>query len=147
MKPAPKNWPRVSSAIVYQDAHKAIDWLCQAFGFEVRLKVEGEGGRIEHCELTFGEGVLMVDHEGGGKRPDRVGRSPRSVGGANTQQVMIYVDDVDAHYARAKQAGARITYEPQDSDYGEEYWSDRSYECEDLEGHRWWFCQRLRDVR
>lgn len=147
MKPAPKNWPRVSSALVYQDAHEAIDWLCQAFGFEVRIKVEGEGGRVEHSELTFGEGVLMVSQEGGGKRPEHPGRSPRSVGGANTQQVMIYVDDVDAHHARAKQAGARITYEPQDSDYGEEYWSDRSYECEDLEGHRWWFCQRLRDVR
>jgi uncharacterized glyoxalase superfamily protein PhnB len=53
-------WPSVSSALFYEDAAAAIDWLCRAFGFEVRLKVEGEGGRIEHSELTFGNGLIMV---------------------------------------------------------------------------------------
>ena len=47
-------------AVFYDDASKAIDWLCQAFGFEVQLKMEGEGGRIEHSELKFGEGLVMV---------------------------------------------------------------------------------------
>ena len=49
--------------MVYEDAAAAIDWLCDAFGFQVRLKVEGEGGRIEHCELEFGGGVLMIAQE------------------------------------------------------------------------------------
>ena len=65
MKPPPRDWPRLSSSVFYQDAHAAIDWLCRAFGFAVRLKVEGEGGRIEHSELTYGEGLVMVGQEGG----------------------------------------------------------------------------------
>ncbi len=60
MKPPPEGWPRISSAVFYNDASKAIDWLCEVFGFDVRLKVEGEGGRIEHSELVFGEGLIMV---------------------------------------------------------------------------------------
>ncbi len=43
MKPTPPGWPRISSAVYYDDAARAIDWLCQAFGFEVQIKVEGEG--------------------------------------------------------------------------------------------------------
>jgi uncharacterized glyoxalase superfamily protein PhnB len=58
---------------------------------------------------------------------------------------MVYVDDVEAHCARARAAGARILVGPQTTDYGEEYWTDRGYEAEDLEGHHWWFYQRLRD--
>ena len=54
------------------------------------------------------------------------------------------VDDVEAHCAQARAAGARITDEPQVHDYGEDYWADRSYGCHDLEGHHWWFTQRLR---
>ncbi len=37
-----------------------IRWLCEAFGFELRLKVEGEGGSVDHSELTFGDGLIMV---------------------------------------------------------------------------------------
>src|SRR3712207_1041133 len=120
MKTPPAGWPRISSALFYDDASKAIDWLCQAFGFEVRLKVEGEGGRIEHSELEFGEGLIMVGSAGG--RSDRPGllpcKSPRALGGANTQSLCVCVDDVDAHCARARAAGAQILDEPADQDYG-----------------------------
>jgi uncharacterized glyoxalase superfamily protein PhnB len=57
---------------------------------------------------------------------------------------MIYVDDVDAHCARARAVGAIIADEPSVHDYGEEYWSDRSYGALDPERHLWWFTQRLR---
>src|SRR5262249_44890700 len=60
MKNTPKGWPRISPAIIYDDAAGAIDWLCRAFGFEVRIKVEGDKGRIEHSELVIGDGVVMV---------------------------------------------------------------------------------------
>jgi uncharacterized glyoxalase superfamily protein PhnB len=142
MKPTPPGWPRISSAVFYQDAAKAIDWLCDAFGFEVRLKVEGEKGTIEHSELTYGEGLLMVSQAG--KRPNY--RSPGQAGG-NTQAMMVYVDDVEAHCARARAAGAKIVEEPTVHDYGDEYWSDRGYECVDPEGHHWWFYQRLRNPK
>ena len=55
MKPTPDGWPRLSTAIYYRDASAMIDWLCAAFGFAIRLKIEGEGGRIEHSELVYGE--------------------------------------------------------------------------------------------
>jgi uncharacterized glyoxalase superfamily protein PhnB len=147
MKKPPEGWPRVSSALFYDDAAAAIDWLCRVFGFEVRLKVEGEGGRIEHSELTFGgDGLIMVGSSGGERRqPPMPCRSPRSVGGANTQSLCVYLEDVDAHCARARAAGARILEEPKTSDYGDEYWADRGYRVEDLEGHHWWFVQRVRE--
>jgi len=149
MKPPPSNWSRISSALYYEDAPKMIDWLCRAFGFEVRLKIEGEGGRIDHSELTYGEGLVMVGDAREAHKPARRAfcKSPRQLGGANTQSMMIYVDDVEAHCARARAAGAEIVAEPKTSDYGEEHWADRGYECVDPEGHHWWFCQRLRDAK
>jgi uncharacterized glyoxalase superfamily protein PhnB len=144
----PKDWPQISSALYYQDAAKAIDWLCRAFGFEVKLKIEGENDVIEHSELVWGDGLVMVGQEGRTDRPDRAFcRSPRSTGGGNTQNMMVYVDDVDAHCARARAAGATIVTEPNATDYGEEFQLDRGYECIDLEGHHWWFYQRLRDPK
>lgn len=146
MKPTPKGWPRISSAVFYDDAAAAIDWLCRVFDFEVRLKVEGEGGRIEHSELVYGEGIVMVGEAAG--KPSRAvpfpSASPRAVGGKNTQALCICVDDVDAHAAHARAAGARIVEEPTTTDYGEEYWADRTYRAEDPEGHQWWFMQRVR---
>ena len=147
MKKPPEGWPRISSAVFYDDAGAAIDWLCAAFGFEVRLRIEGEGGRIEHSELTFGDGLIMVGSAGGkSTRPVPMPcSSPRSVGGANTQALCVCVDDVDAHCETARAAGAKIVEAPATQDYGEEYWSDRSYRAQDPEGHQWWFMQRIRD--
>ena len=145
MNPTPPGWPRISPCIVYRDPARAIDWLCEAFGFEVRLKVEGEGGILVHSELTFGDGLLMVSDErsmaskGWGHH-----KSPKSIGGVVTGSYMVYVDDVVAHCERARKAGATIVTEPKITDYGEEYWSDRAYEARDPEGHTWYFAERLR---
>ncbi|MBT9594640.1 MAG: VOC family protein [Vitreoscilla sp.] len=147
MNPTPPDWPRISSSLVCQDPAAMIDWLCRAFGFQLRLKVEGEDGRIEHSELCYGEGVVMVCGESGPGAP-RFGTpllSPRAAGG-NTQSMMVYVDDADAHCAQARAAGARIVAEPALHDYGEAYWADRSYGAIDPEGHLWWITQRIRSA-
>jgi uncharacterized glyoxalase superfamily protein PhnB len=148
MHPTPKDWPRMSSSVFYQNASAAIDWLCDAFGFEVRLKVEGDGGRIEHSELAYGEAVVMVAQESplSEKTWKQTLRSPLSLNGAATQSIMVYVDDADAHCARARSHGARIVDEPSTHDYGDDYWSDRSYGALDPEGHLWWITQRLRNA-
>ncbi len=146
MKPPPAGWPRMASAVYYEDAAAAIDWLCRAFGFEVRVKIEGAGGSIEHSELTYGEGLIMVGQAGLAHKPS-FRKSPRSIDGANTQNMMVFVDDADAHCEQARANGAKIVKEPTNTDYGGEWWTDRGYECEDLEGHHWWFCQRLRDQK
>ncbi len=142
MNPTPPGWPRIASALYYDDARTAIDWLCRAFGFELRLLVEGDGGRVEHSELVYGEGVVMISSPKPEKFPYM--RAPSAVGGANTQNMMLYVDDVEAHCRRAREAGARIVDEPQTHDYGDDYWTDRGYSCADPGGHHWWFMQRLR---
>lgn len=148
MKPTPPGWPRASQSVYYRDPAAALDWLARAFGFELRMKVEDERGRIVHSEITYGEALFMI---GGSGRDDpgkeswqALQRSPVELDGMNTQAVCLFVDDVDAHCAAARAAGATIVREPVTNDYGDDYWTDRSYGALDSEGHLWWFVQRLR---
>ena len=117
----------------YHDAVKAIGWLVDAFGFERHLVVEGDEGRIDHAQLTFGSGMLMCgSHDDHGGYSDLV-RTVRLVG-APTGGIFVVVDDVDAHAERARAAGAEIVQPPEDQDYG-----GRNYTCRDLEGNVWSF--------
>lgn len=144
MKPTPAGWPRISASVFYENPKAAIDWLCRAFGFELRLKVEGDDGAIHHSELCIGEGLVMVGGVTGKEPWQTMYRSPATIDGAITQALAIFVDDVDAHHAMAAAAGAKVVREPKTADYGDDYWSDRSYGALDLEGHLWWFMQRMR---
>lgn len=154
MKATPPGWPRISSSLYYNDAETAIDWLCNAFGFMVRITIPAQDGSIAHSELEFGEGLIMVGQAGKDARSDQGGdgesawrrwqASPADCGQRNTQSLCLYVDDLDAHYARARAAGAIIFREPATTDYGEKYWTDRGYGAKDPEGHMWWFMQRLK---
>jgi uncharacterized glyoxalase superfamily protein PhnB len=139
MHAPPDGWPRISSSVFYDDPKAAIEWLCKAFGFEVRLIVESGDGKLVHSELVFGDGLVMVG--GTGSLP--AFRSPRGAGG-NTQALCVYVDDVEAHRARAVEHGATIFRELAVSDYGDQYWADRTYGAVDPEGHHWWFSERVK---
>ena len=117
----------------YIDAATAIDWLCRAFGFERHLIVPGDNETIDHAQLTFGNGMIML----GSVRSDEFGemiKQPSDLDGAETQAPYIIVDDVDAHYECAKAAGASVVMEPEDQPYG-----GRLYTCRDPEGHLWSF--------
>lgn len=147
MNPPPPGWPRLSTALYCENARAAIAWLERAFGFERVIVVDAPDGSVLHSELRYGEALVMVA-EGGAQTQARFGvppSSPRRVGGANTQSLFLYVDDVDAHHDRAKAAGAVIQMPLTDNDYGPAYWKDRSYGCTDPDGHLWWFSQRLRN--
>ncbi|MFT3913585.1 MAG: aminotransferase [Anaeromyxobacteraceae bacterium] len=145
MRPPPRGWPRMSVAVHYEDPRAAIAWLQKAFGFEAELVVPGQNGRIEHSQLVLDGALVMVNSLGGRGRPgEDLKVSPKALGGKVTSSLMLYVDDADAHCARARAAGATISVEPTTSDYGAEFWADRSYEAVDPEGHRWWFVQRVR---
>jgi uncharacterized glyoxalase superfamily protein PhnB/DNA-binding XRE family transcriptional regulator len=121
-------YPTVCPMIPYDDG-ATVDWLVRAFGFAVRLKVPGPRGQVVHGELTLGEnGLVMVaapSHEEGWQTPKQAG--------TRTQTLYIMVDDVNAHFAHAKSAGARILAEPHDAH------GHRRYLAEDPEEHRWWF--------
>ena len=146
MKDAPQGWPRITTTIHYKNAKNMIDWLCQAFGFEIQMVVEGEAGNIEHSELRLEESLIMVGQADGdeAKRWGVRRASPLDIQGCNTQTLQMYVDDIESHYARAKKHGAIIVDELSVRDYGEDYWADNSYGATDPEGHMWWISERVR---
>lgn len=131
---APLRIPRITPYLLYEDVGAALEWLAKAFGLRERLRLEDEQGTVTHAEMFLADGVVMMGHPGPDyQSPKRLGRS--------TQQVHVYVDDVDAHFRRARAASAMIVAEPGDQPYG-----DRRYDAEDLEGVRWSFAQHVRDV-
>ena len=88
-------------SLSYTDAPAAIHWLCRAFGFTKRFVVAGEGGRVEHSELSLGTGVVMV----GSAKPDQAQLSPKDLGG-HAHGLSVFVEDPDAHFQMATAAGA-----------------------------------------
>jgi PhnB protein len=130
----PHGSPRIAPYLLYEDVAEALDWLGRAFGFHERLRYAGPDGTVTHAEMTLDDGLIMLGHPG----PDY--QSPKRLGHA-TQLVHVYVEDVDGHYERAREAGATIHAEPEDQAYG-----DRRYDAEDPEGHRWSFAEHVRDV-
>lgn len=133
----PEGMPRITPHLFYDDVAAAIDWLVEAFGFVVRVRMTDREDKVVHGELEFADGLVML----GLACENDAWESPRTLGGRVSQRLYIYVEDVDAHYQRAMKAGARILYEP-----GDQFYGDRVYECVDPEGHRWKFAQHIRDV-
>ena len=135
--------PTVIPMIAYEDGSAALEWLARAFGFRERTRVTMPDGSIGHAEMEVGDdGVIMLaepdPHYQGPARhaatcdaARRWSAVPYVIDG-----VHVYVDDVDAHFEQARQAGATILSEPGDGGHG------RSYRAADLEGHRWMFDQR-----
>jgi len=124
----------VLAELTYEDPAVALAWLAEAFGFETRIIVADDTGRIVFAETGWGEQTVAIVPEDG----DRL-RSPRELGGVNTQMVrMRSGGDVNRHCAQARAAGAVIVTEPQDLFFG-----DRAYLAADLEGHLWSFSQRI----
>jgi len=112
--------------LAYSNVRHAIDWLSGAFGFSQHLSTPPEAdGSIHHAQLSVGEGAVVLT-----TRPLQSGVS-----------LFIPVDDVDAHYERARQFGAKIVNPPTTHAFGE-----RQYTAEDLAGYRWTFSQSVADV-
>lgn len=129
----PAGFPRVTPYLYYRDVGAALDFLTEAFGFTVREKVPRDDGSIMHAEAKLADGMVMLGNPG----PGFEGPGARGYRHAVTY---VYVDDVDAHFRRAKTAGATIVQEPADQFYG-----DRTYAADDSEGHRWFFAQHVGD--
>jgi len=135
------NQQAVVPMLAYEDGPAALDWLARAFGFVERARML-DGGRLSHGEMDTGGGLIMVatpsPHYQGPRRhresceaARRWSEVPWVVDG-----VLVYVDDVDAHFQRARAAGATILSEPEGDPPG------KRYRAEDLEGHRWMFMER-----
>ena len=138
-------YPDVIPMIAYEDGVAALDWLAKAFGFQERDRWVEPDGTLSHGEMQTGDGVIMLatptPHYRGPKRHRETCEQARKWSEVPyiIDGVLVYVDDLDAHFARAKAAGATILSEIQDDSQG------RRYRAEDLEGHRWFFFERGRD--
>jgi uncharacterized glyoxalase superfamily protein PhnB len=119
--------------LAYRDVIEAITWLARVFGFVEHYRY-GDPENPSGAQLHLGHAWIMVH----GPRPGS--RSPAEVGHC-TQTLTIFVDDVDAHYARTKAAGATIVEQLNETVYGE-----RQYGVEDLDDHFWLFSQHARDL-
>lgn len=128
--------PRVTPYLLYNDVAAALDFLAAAFGVEeYGERFTDAAGRVNHAAVKIGnDGVIMMGCPG----PDY--KNPKTLGNS-TQSLYVYVEDVDAHFQRAKKAGAKIINELEDQFYG-----DRRYGAEDPEGHQWYFATHVRDV-
>lgn len=109
------------------DVPAEVDWLVRVFGFE-KIMVQPTGNGRHHGEVRHGGGMVMM-----GTAADQFGSKSPNQAKAHTGGVFVYLDDVDAHYARAKAAGAEIVQEIADQEYGRTYWA----RCP--EGHDWFF--------
>ncbi len=136
--------PVYTPTLYYRDPIAAIRWLERAFGFELEALVTDTEGRLGHSQLSYRGAPIAVHGEF--SSPELLGpaqmKSPASLAGGVSQVVRVEVEgDVDAHCARARAAGARITQAPLDEFYGE-----RIYRALDPEGHVWIFTQPLAEV-
>jgi uncharacterized glyoxalase superfamily protein PhnB len=112
----------------YDDAHRAIDLLVNTFGFTKQAAYEDDEGAILHAELSYGDGTVMLGQNPREPGPDRL---EMPTGGGS---VYIVVDDPDALYARAQDAGVTIRRELRDEEYG-----SRGFSAADHEGNIWSF--------
>jgi uncharacterized glyoxalase superfamily protein PhnB len=124
-------YPTISPYLYYRDGSAAMDFLVNAFGFSERMRHVDDDGTIRHAEVELDGGVVMLGC------PANL-ETPRDLGGKVTVGIYVHVKDVDAHFERAKAAGAELQDAPTDQEYGV-----RSYGALDPEGHQWWFAQPL----
>jgi uncharacterized glyoxalase superfamily protein PhnB len=134
--------PAVVPMISYEDGVAALEWLRSAFGFRETARLTTPEGRLSHGEMEAGDGLIML----ASPTPDY--RSPKHHREACEQArkwsavpwiidgVLVYVDDLDRHFTRAKAAGATILSDIEQGSPG------RRYRAEDFEGHRWFFFEK-----
>src|SRR5262245_20098020 len=134
--------PSVIPMISYEDGVRALEWLANAFGFRETARFTAPDGRLSHGEMRAGDGLIMLAsptpeyrgpkrHRESCEQARRWSTVPWIVDG-----VLVVVDRLDRHLARAKAAGATILSEIEEGPPG------RRYRAEDIEGHRWFFFEK-----
>ena len=134
--------PSVIPMISYEDGIRALEWLASAFGFRKTACLTTPDGRLSHGEMRAGDGLIMLAsptpeyrgpkrHREACEQARRWSTVPWIIDG-----VLVYVDHLERHLARAKSAGATILSEIEEGPPG------RRYRAEDLEGHRWFFFEK-----
>jgi uncharacterized glyoxalase superfamily protein PhnB len=119
--------------VVYQNVSEAITWLTETFGFSEHYRY-GDPKEPSGAQMHLGQAWIMLESARGGRA------SPRQLG-YGTQSLTVFVDDVEAHFQKAKSAGAKVVEDLHITEYGEQ-----QYGVEDLDGHHWLFSKHARDL-
>lgn len=136
VQPIPEGYPRLIAYIIATPASEAIEFYKRAFGAEERVKMDGPDGTVMHAELGFGDSILMLADSW----PEALSKSPQELGGV-TSGFSLYVEDADAMFQRALDAGATVARPMKDEFYG-----DRSGTVLDPFGHYWSLMTHIEDV-
>lgn len=136
VKSIPDGYHTITPNIVVQEASRAIDFYKKAFGAEEIMRMPGPGGKIMHAELRIGDSRLMLCDE----MPEMGSKSPKTLGGS-PGGFYVYVENVDAAWKRALDAGAKPKMPLEDM-----FWGDRAGWVEDPFGHTWTLAQHVADL-
>ena len=129
----PDGYHSVQPYLMFTDCKKAIDFLSRAFGAREKLRMQDDKGHINHAEVEIGDSVIMMAEE----HPE-IGAFAASHYGGSPVSLMIYVENCDAAYKLAMEAGATSLREPTNQSYG-----DRIAGILDPFGYKWWIAHSL----
>jgi PhnB protein len=135
-KAIPEGYHTVTPHLVVRGGTKALEFYNKAFGAETRGVFAGPGGKIMHAEMKIGDSIIMLSDEA----PEMGSKGPQSLGGC-PGGVFLYVENVDAAFKRATDAGATANMPPQDM-----FWGDRFSKVTDPFGHLWAMATHIEDV-
>jgi PhnB protein len=135
-RPIPEGYHSVSPALAIDGAAEAIDFYKRAFGAKERSRMPGPEGKVAHAELEIGDSVVMLSDP----FPQSTVKAPTELGGT-TVGLFVYVEDVDALFRQAVDAGATVTMELEDM-----FWGDRFGTLTDPYGHSWSLATHVEDV-
>lgn len=136
VNPIPEGYGTVTPSLTVRDCAKALDFYKEALGAEERMRAPGPEGSVWHAEIQVGDSVVMLNDE----YPEQGARGPQTLGGTPVG-MWVYVEDVDAAFERAVDAGAEPSMPPADM-----FWGDRMGSVVDPFGHKWTFATHVEDV-
>jgi PhnB protein len=135
-QPVPEGYHTITPYLAVEDAARAIEFYTQAFGAKEVVRMDAPGGKIGHAELEIGDSRIMLSDP----FPQASTKPPKELGGTSFS-VMMYVEDVDAAFKRAVDAGATVSMELADM-----FWGDRFGSVTDPFGHSWSLATHVEDV-
>ena len=135
-QPVPEGYHTVTPYLAVEDAARAIEFYTRAFGAKESVRMDAPGGKIGHAELEIGDSRIMLSDP----FPQASTKPPKELGGTSFS-VMMYVEDVDAAFKRAVDAGATVSMELADM-----FWGDRFGSVTDPFGHSWSLATHVEDV-
>lgn len=136
VRPIPEGYPRVTPYLIIDGASAAIDFYVEVLDAKEQMRMPTPDGGVGHAELLIGDSMIMLADES----PDVGARGPKSIGGSPVS-LMVYVEDVDATFAKALKAGATET-----APVGDKFYGDRSGTFDDPWGHHWHIASHVEDV-